>query len=57
MDVLNFFNRDVSEINGSCIHEKGSYEGYIGDKDCFLLLTLFGTSKSLEYVDTGFLSI
>ena len=41
------------EIKGSCMHEKGSDRGYIGDKDCFLLLTPVGTSRGLEDVDTG----
>ena len=33
--------------------EKGSDNGYIGDKAGFLFLTLVGTSRGLEDVDTG----
>ena len=41
------------ELNGSCIHEKGSDKGHIGDKNGFLLLTPISTSRGLEDVDTG----
>ena len=40
-------------MNGSCMHEKGSDKGYIGDKYGFLLLTTVGTSKGLKDADTG----
>ena len=44
----------VGEPNGSCIHEKGSNKGHIGDKYGFLLLPPVSTSKDLEDADTGY---
>ena len=37
----------------SCIYEKGSDKGFIGNKDGFFLLTLVVTSKGFENVDAG----
>ena len=56
LDILKFLNkgwRVVGDPNGICMHEKGPDKGHIGDKYDFLLLTLVGTSKGLEDVDTG----
>ena len=39
--------RGVKEINGSCIHEEGSIDGHIGDKDDLILLTQLVPTRAL----------
>ena len=51
--VLSFWIRDVWEPNFSCIHEKEPDKGHVDHMYGFLLLTLVGTSKTLQDVDTG----
>ena len=41
------------EPDGNSLHKKGSYKGFIGNRDFFLLLTPVGASKGFKNVDTG----